>query len=98
MDPLSKRRFVGTAQDLEVMGDWTKAEEEIEKKAQGTFLSQADVPGDSKQADKGAVAAKARAAKKNKATTTTTAANKRSLQRGQFPEAEVRRRAQRLAP
>ena len=36
-DPLSRRRFAGSASELEVMADWIKAEDEIEKKAKGAM-------------------------------------------------------------
>ena len=33
VDPLARKKWAGTARELEVMADWIKTEEEVEKKA-----------------------------------------------------------------
>ena len=71
-DPLRRKKFAGTATELETVADWVKAEEEIEKKSRGSAPldrrvaedgGPSEEAGQSKQAS---VAAKRRAAAKKK--------------------------------
>ncbi len=66
-DPLAKRRWAGTARDMEVSADWLKACDQIEKRALGTLKEQVSDGEDAEPRDGAArpqtAAAKAKAAK-----------------------------------
>ena len=66
-DPLAKRRWAGTARDMEVSADWLKACDEIEKRALGTLKEQLSDGEDAEPQDGAGkprtAAAKAKAAK-----------------------------------
>ena len=62
-DPLSRRKFAGSASELELMADFVRAEEEVEKKSKNTNGGGNLKVSDGDNDDEDAKGAKSRAAK-----------------------------------